>query len=93
MRLGDLDHLLLKLDAELSDDARYIDIADQIREIIDNAPTVARTDRPLVIINEKVVYITEGHINAMVEYEKLKHMKELVEQFNQSLENLQGGEL
>lgn len=93
MRLGDLDHLLLKLDAELSDDARYIDIADQIREIIDNAPTVARTDRPLVIINEKVVYITEGHINAMVEYEKLKCMKELVEQFNQSLENLQGGEL
>lgn len=33
MRLGDLDHLLLKLDAELSDDARYIEIADQIREI------------------------------------------------------------
>ena len=42
MRLGDLDHLLLKLDAELSDDARYIDIADQIREIIDNAPTVMK---------------------------------------------------
>lgn len=40
MRLGDLDHLLLKLDAEFSDDARYIDIADQIRVIIDNAPTV-----------------------------------------------------
>ena len=40
MRLGDLDHLLLKLDAELSDDARYIEIADQIRDIIDNAPTV-----------------------------------------------------
>ena len=40
MRLGDLDHLLLKLDAEFFDDARYIDIADQIRVIIDNAPTV-----------------------------------------------------
>ena len=40
MRLGDLDHLLIKLDAELCDDARYIDIADQIRDIIDNAPTV-----------------------------------------------------
>lgn len=40
MRLGDLDHLLLKLDAELSEDARYIDIADQIRDIINNAPTV-----------------------------------------------------
>lgn len=39
MRLGDLDHLLLKLDAELSDDARYIDIADQIRNIIENEPT------------------------------------------------------
>ena len=34
MRLGDLDHLLVKLDAELSDDARYIDIADQIREAV-----------------------------------------------------------
>lgn len=40
MRLGNLDHLLIKLDAELSDDARYIDIADQIRDIINNAPTV-----------------------------------------------------
>lgn len=39
MRLGDLDHLLLKLDAELNDDARYIDIADQIRNIIENEPT------------------------------------------------------
>lgn len=40
MRLGDLDHLLLKLDAELNDNARYIDIADKIRELIDNVPTV-----------------------------------------------------
>lgn len=39
MRLGDLDHLLLKLDAELNDDARYIDIADQIRCIIALEPT------------------------------------------------------
>lgn len=39
MRLGDLDHVLLKLDAELSDDARYIDIADQIRDIIESEPT------------------------------------------------------
>lgn len=38
MRQGDLDHLLLKLDAELNDDARYIDIADQIRSIIENEP-------------------------------------------------------
>ena len=39
MRQGDLDHLLLKLDAELCDDARYIDIRDQISDIIENEPT------------------------------------------------------
>ena len=40
MRTGDLDHLLLKLDAELCDDARYIDIRDHISYIIENEPTI-----------------------------------------------------
>ncbi len=40
MRIGDLDHLLLKLDAELFDDARYIDIREQIEDIIENEPPV-----------------------------------------------------
>lgn len=40
MRPGDLDHLLLKLDAELCNDARYIDIRDQISDIIENEPPV-----------------------------------------------------
>lgn len=42
MRIGDLDHLLLKLDSELCDDARYIDIRDQISNIVENEPTVER---------------------------------------------------
>lgn len=40
-----------------------------IVEEIDNASTIARTDKPLAIINDKVIYMTDGHVNALLEYE------------------------
>lgn len=40
MRLINADVLLIKLDSELNADARYIDIADQIRDIINETPPV-----------------------------------------------------
>lgn len=36
---------------------------------LDLQPTIARTDKPLAIINDKVIYMTDGHVNALLEYE------------------------
>jgi len=57
-----------------------------LKDIIDNAPTVARTERPFVMIDGKAIYITQGHIDAMVEYEKQEQIKEVVERFIKSFE-------
>lgn len=59
------------------------------REIIDNGPTVVRTERPCVIINDMAVYITQGHIDAMIEYEKREQVKEIVDSMMQSFDSLQ----
>ena len=40
MRLIDADALIIKLDAELMDISDYLNIHEQIKDIIDNAPTV-----------------------------------------------------
>lgn len=55
-------------------------------EYLKNAPTVARTERPFVMIEGKAIYITQGHIDAMVEYERKEQVKEVVERFMKSLE-------
>ena len=56
---------------------------------ISKSPTIAITDRPLVIINDKVAYITQGHIDALIEYEKREHVKELVDNIIHSFEYIQ----
>lgn len=44
-------------------------VVNLICDRIDLQPTIARTDKPLAIINDKVIYMTEGHVNALLEYE------------------------
>jgi hypothetical protein len=82
MRLGDLDALEEKLD-ELE---RYVDeeyhvwIPNKgVYDILNNAATIARTERPFVMIEGKVIYITQGHIDALLEYEKKELSKEAVD--------------
>jgi len=43
------------------------------------------TDRPAVIINRQFLYITQGHIDAMVEYEKEQARQEVFESILRSL--------
>lgn len=73
MRLGDLDALEEKLD-ELE---RYVDeryhvwvSRKEVYDILNNVATIARTERSFVMIEGKVIYITQGHIDALLEYEK-----------------------
>lgn len=60
MRPGDLDHLLLKLDAELFDDARYIDIRDQISNIIENEPPINKMTS-LVTLSDGYGHVREAY--------------------------------
>ena len=53
--------------------------------LIDNAPTVVRTDRPVVILYDQAIYITQGHIDAMIEYERKVKEKEFIENFMKGL--------
>lgn len=45
MRLGDFDALKIKLDAELMDISDYLNIHEQIKDIIDNAPIIIMCDK------------------------------------------------
>lgn len=69
MRLIDADALL----EDLKKTGRYF----QAKFDIENAPTVVRTDRPCVIINDMVIYITQGHIDALIEYEKAEMLRDI----------------
>ena len=40
-----------------------------IIEVIDSQSVIAITDRPLAIINDTLIYMTEGHVKALLEYE------------------------
>lgn len=57
------------------------------QDVIDavNCMSVIRTDKPLCIINEQCIYITQGHIDAMIEYEKKQMIKLFVDRFNENL--------
>jgi hypothetical protein len=84
MRLIDADKLKEEFDQD--DWGNYLD--SDVRRIIDNAPTIARSERPFVMIEGKAIYITQGHIDAMVEYERKEQVKEVVERFMKSLEEV-----
>lgn len=54
-------------------------------DLIDNSPTVARTERPVVILYDQAIYITQGHIDAMIEYERKQQVKEIIENLMKGL--------
>lgn len=53
--------------------------------IVDKAPTIARTERPLIMVDGMVIYITQEHIDALIEFETKKQTKEVVERLMNSL--------
>lgn len=57
--------------------------------LLDAAPTIARTERPFVMLNGNAIYITQGHIDAMIEYERKEQVKEVVERLMKSFEDVQ----
>lgn len=59
-----------------------------ICEVIDLQPLVAITDKPLVIINDITLYITDGHINALLEYEKEQATLEVCNRIMNNLNEL-----
>ena len=52
---------------------------------LDLQPTIAQTDRPLAIINDKVIYMTEGHVNALLEYEQKQAVQIAVDQLKRDI--------
>lgn len=74
MRLIDADALIKKANEE-KPIGRFT-----LVEYLKNAPTVARTERPFVMINGEVVYITQGHIDAMARYDREQILKKYLEQ-------------
>lgn len=40
--------------------------------------TGIHTDRPLVIMHSQILYLTEGHIDALLEYERKQMLDQLV---------------
>lgn len=39
-------------------------------EVIDSQFVIAITDKPLAIINDHLIYMTDGHVNALLKYEQ-----------------------
>lgn len=60
-----------------------------IIEVIDLQSVIAITDRPLAIINDKVIYMTEGHVNALLEYEHKQAVQLAVDQMKRDIVELQ----
>lgn len=60
--------------------------------IINKIPTIARTDRPLAIINDKVIYMTDGHVNALLKYEHEQAVQEVCNQIMRDIIELQNWE-
>ena len=56
-----------------------------IIEVIDSQSVIAITDRPLAIINDKVIYMTEGHVNALLEYEQKQAVQIAVDQLKRDI--------
>lgn len=63
-----------------------------ICEMIDSQPVIAITDRPLAIINNKVVYITDGHVNALIKYEQYQATREACERIMHEFDELHNWE-
>ena len=84
MRLIDADQLKEDIKSRFLRDSEKRLLCRQI----DKAQTIAITDRPLVIINNQVVYITDGHINALIEYETNKHLREVCDQIMNNLDEI-----
>ena len=62
----------------------------EIKQYIDDAPTIARTERPFVMVDGMVIYITQEHIDALIEFETKKQTKEVIERFMDSLNTCKG---
>lgn len=56
-----------------------------VGDVIDKAPTVANTDKPLAIINDKVIYMTDGHMNAILEYEHKQAIQLVADQLKRDI--------
>lgn len=84
MRL--INGTLLKQQFQHSEKA-YLSI-DEVIEWIEESPTICRTDRPVCIIKDQAIYITDGHINAMIEYEKQEHVKQIVKGIMKNLDDI-----
>lgn len=54
-------------------------VVNLICDRLDLQPTIARTDRPLAIINDKVIYMTDGHIETLLKYEQEQATREACE--------------
>ena len=57
-------------------------------ELIDKTPTVAITDKPLAIIEDKVIYMTRGHVNALIDYEREQAAREVCERIMNDLNDI-----
>ena len=44
-------------------------------------------ERPTVILYGQALYITQGHIDAMIEYERKEKVKEFIDNFMKGLNN------
>ena len=81
MRLIDADTLKDKLiELDLDNTSHW-----SVIQTINDAPTVVYTGRPVVILHGQAIYITQGHIDAMIEYERKEQVKEFIDNFMKGL--------
>ena len=73
------------------DNTDYCQDIETILKIIDNAPTF-NFDRPTLIIYDQVLFLNQGHIDALAEYDKEQSKKEAIKHLFSSLDSFKGEE-
>ena len=96
MRLIDADALMksLKATCEICNEkgngwCEHCCPQNDFEDLIDEAETVVQTDRPAVILNDQAIYITQGHIDALLKYEHDVEMREIIERIKKGISDEQ----
>lgn len=84
MRLIDADELTRRIEQSYLTKGEKRLFSVKVRHM----PTFVIDERPFVCIEGKIVYITQGHIDALIKYEEDKMTKEFVEDFMKTLDDV-----
>jgi len=81
MRLIDADELTRRIEQSYLTEGEKRLFSVKVRHM----PTIVNTERPVVILYGQAIYITQGHIDAMIEYERKQKEQEFIDNFMKGL--------